>query len=394
MQAGVGIKGIKMDNREHEIIGSIYDAAVDVNLWPQVIEKIVQYTDSKTAIFTALDQFSPSYDFLFSHNIPDEALHAYRDERIRVIDMQLHRVLWENSGVGQVASSDLSHYGENPESDEYIFYERCLNPTGISYISAVLLDQGSHRWAVLGLHRAPDAAPYQQKELDFLKQLGVHLRRALQIHRQFSLVKQENLSLYSVLDHLKTGVILLDHQLSLIYSNPLAQSMLEHDSCLDLDLYNRLKTHAYDQSRLDQLLHSALLGQSALNADVGGVLSLSDAKGQQLMLTIVPCSKLKNMQHQNARQHQIAVFLTDMHQHYALSQAYLQQAYQLSKREFELCELLLNGYKLEEIAEHCGITLSSVRTYFKNIYEKTQCNSQIELMHLLMSCTIHFEHIG
>ncbi|WP_410169330.1 helix-turn-helix transcriptional regulator, partial [Acinetobacter indicus] len=38
--------------------------------------------------------------------------------------------------------------------------------------------------------------------------------------------------------------------------------------------------------------------------------------------------------------------------------------------------------------------LSSVRTYFKNIYEKTECTSQIELMHLLMGCTIHFEHIG
>lgn len=383
-----------MDNQEHEIIGSIYDAAVDVSLWPQVIENIVQYTDSKTAIFTALDQFSPSYDFVYTHEIPVESLKAYRDERIRVIDMKLHISLWQQAGVGNVVNLDLSHYGENPESDEYIFYERCLNPTGISYISAVLLDQGSHRWAVLGLHRAPDAAPYQQKELDFLKHLGVHLRRALQIHRQFSLVKQENLSLYSVLDHLKTGVILLDHQLSLTYSNPLAQSMIEHDSCLDLDLYNRLKTHAYDQSRLDQLLHSALLGQSALNADVGGVLSLSDEKGRELMLTIVPFSKLKNMQHQDAGQHQIAVFLTDKHQLYALSKAYLQQAYQLSKREFELCELLLNGCKLEEIAEHCGITLSSVRTYFKNIYEKTQCNSQIELMHLLMGCTIHFEHIG
>ena len=131
-----------------------------------------------------------------------------------------------------------------------------------------------------------------------------------------------------------------------------------------------------------------------MNADVGGVLALSDAKGRQLMLTIVPFSKLKNMQHQDAGQHQIAVLLTDKHQLYALSKAYLQQAYQLSKREFELCELLLNGCKLEEIAEHCGVTLSSVRTYFKNIYEKTQCNSQIELMHLLMGCTIHFEHIG
>lgn len=114
MQAGVSIKGIKMDNREHEIIGSIYDAAVDVNSILQLIEKIVQYTDSKTAIFTALDQFSPSYDFLFSHNIPDEALHAYRDERIRVIDTQLHRVLWEKFRCGASSESDLSHYGEKP----------------------------------------------------------------------------------------------------------------------------------------------------------------------------------------------------------------------------------------------------------------------------------------
>ena len=394
MQAGVGIKGLKMDNQEHEIIGSIYDAAVDVSLWPQVIENIVQYTDSKTAIFTALDQFSPSYDFVYTHEIPVESLKAYRDERIRVIDMKLHISLWQQAGVGNVVNLDLSHYGENPESDEFIFHQHCLEPAGINKIAGVLLDEGAYRWTVLGVHRAPDAAPYQQKELDFLKHLGVHLRRALQIHRQFSLVKQENLSLYSVLDHLKTGVILLDHQLSLTYSNPLAQSMIEHDSCLDLDLYNRLKTHAYDQSRLDQLLNSALLGQSALNADVGGVLALSDLKGRELMLTIVPFSKLKNMQHQDAGQHQIAVFLTDKHQLYALSKAYLQQAYQLSKREFELCELLLNGCKLEEIAEHCGITLSSVRTYFKNIYEKTQCNSQIELMHLLMGCTIHFEHIG
>lgn len=382
-----------MDSQEHEIIGSIYDAAIDVSLWPQVIEKIVHYTNSKTAIFTAVDQFSPSYDFLYSHNIPDVALHAYRDERIRVIDMQLHSTLWKDSGLGQTASLDLSHYANNPESDEYIFYERCLNPTGISFIAAVLLDQGAHKWAVLGLHRAPNAQPYQQKELDFLKHLGVHLRRALQIHRQFSLANQETLSLYNVLDHLKIGIILLDYNLSLTYSNPLAQKMMEQDSCLDLDLHNRLKTHACNQSHLDQLLNSALLKQPALNTDVGGVLALRDNKGRQLMLTIVPFTKLKDMQQQNAGKHHIAVFITDKHQHYTLSKSYLQQSYQLSKRELDLCKLLLNGYKLEKIAEQCGITLSSVRTYFKNIYEKTQCCSQIELMHLLMGCTIQFEHI-
>ncbi|MCP5773827.1 hypothetical protein NL389_28830, partial [Klebsiella pneumoniae] len=77
------------------------------------------------------------------------------------------------------------------------------------------------------------------------------------------------------------------------------------------------------------------------------------------MLTVVPFKKLRYMQHLQSAQHQIALFMTDKNQHYSLSRTYLQQCYQLSKREFDLCELLINGYKIEDIAEQCGITLSS-----------------------------------
>lgn len=99
------------------------------------------------------------------------------------------------------------------------------------------------------------------------------------------------------------------------------------------------------------------------------------------------------MQHQDAGQHQISVFLTDKHQHYALSKAYLQQSYHLSKREFELCELLLNGCKLEEIAEHCGVTLSSVRTYFKIFMKKPNATPKLNSC-IFNGLNIHLEHIG
>lgn len=382
-----------MKEQEHQIIGLIYDAAMDTRLWPQVIEAIVHYTNSKTAIFTALDQLSPSYDFVHTYNIPQACIDAYQDERIKVIDMKLHAPLWQQTGVGDTIEQNLQSYGQMPGTDEYIFYERCLEPTGICHIAAVLLDQGQHRWAVLGIHRAPDAQPYSPEEHEFLKRIGKHLRRALQIHRQINLIQQDNLSLYTVLDSLKTGIVLLDQNLCLSYSNPVAQKMLDQSSCLDLDIHNRLKTNYAQQVRFDQLLESALLEDTTIQTEVGGVLALSDGAGSQFMLTVVPFKKLRNMQHLQSAQHQIALFMTDKNQHYSLSRAYLQQCYQLSKREFDLCELLINGYKIEDIAEQCGITLSSVRTYFKNIYEKTQCCSQIELMHLLMGCTIHFEHI-
>lgn len=45
---------------ENKIIGQIYDAALNANLWPQVIQQIVQYTESQAAMFTALDQLNPA----------------------------------------------------------------------------------------------------------------------------------------------------------------------------------------------------------------------------------------------------------------------------------------------------------------------------------------------
>ena len=47
---------------ENNIIGEIYDAAVNLSLWPEILKKIVDYTASKTAILTVLDLLNPKYN--------------------------------------------------------------------------------------------------------------------------------------------------------------------------------------------------------------------------------------------------------------------------------------------------------------------------------------------
>ena len=44
--------------QENNIIAKIYDAALLPALWLEVIQDIVQYTQSHSAIFTGLDQFN------------------------------------------------------------------------------------------------------------------------------------------------------------------------------------------------------------------------------------------------------------------------------------------------------------------------------------------------
>lgn len=51
---------------------------------------------------------------------------------------------------------------------------------------------------------------------------------------------------------------------------------------------------------------------------------------------------------------------------------------QLSRREQELLDLLVKGYRDKEIAEALSITFETVRSHLKNIYEKLHVHSRTE----------------
>jgi|LUMW01.1.fsa_nt_gb DNA-binding NarL/FixJ family response regulator len=391
--------------RENRLIGTIYDASMNSALWSNVLEEIVDYTESKTAIFTVCDQLNPKFDFTFSHNIPEEGLRAYADEQIKVIDMKLHTPHWQGVGLGGAVKQDFTSYATMLGTDEYIFYEKCLKPTGISHVCAVLLEQAKYQWAVLATHRAPTATPFEQTQLDILARLGVHLRRALQIHRQFSEVKQENQNLSSLLDYIRVGVIILDQDSRLIYTNKQAQDLIETTSHISIDRFNRLKVNVRDQATLDKYILSAMLQSHIVNLEneqIGGVMSLTDEFDQKPMLiSVVPFSMLKNHVGKNVGDqvstrlpsHQVAIFLTSSQPQVHLAKSYLMKNFKLSKREVEICEHFVQGLDFAQISTECGMTLSTVRTYFKHIFAKVDCNSQAELMRILLSYSSSFQHI-
>jgi len=56
------------------------------------------------------------------------------------------------------------------------------------------------------------------------------------------------------------------------------------------------------------------------------------------------------------------------------------EGYGLSKRETEVCELLLQGYTMKQIAGLLSIAYPTVNTYCTSLYRKTGVNSRTELM--------------
>ncbi|MBJ9986999.1 helix-turn-helix transcriptional regulator [Acinetobacter sp. S40] len=382
---------------EHDLIGMIYEASLNAK-WEKVLAALVEYMACSAGAFIAFDQLDSHANFTHIYNFPQIFINSYQDAEIRILDMQLHQAKYRNAGVGHVLALDGTAYAKMPGSNEYTFYERCMKTSGMSYVAGMLLEDGKHRWTLFAVYRRPDQPFFSEIECLKLERFSTHIRRALQMNRQFNLLQVQKTDYTRVLDFLRVGVILIDKYYNSTYSNALAALILEKSKVLWLDQFNKLKTKSCFQAQLNTYISSVFYENSkqSQHDDVGGVMVLYEEIEQpKLKLSIAPFSSLDLI---HATQHdyidKAIIFITPAYQQQQLPFTYLTEGYQLTKREIAICELFINGYNLEEISRELSIKISSLRTYFKYIYEKTGCSSQTELMHWLIGIAFNFEHIS
>jgi DNA-binding CsgD family transcriptional regulator len=299
-------------------------------------------------------------------------------------------------GVG-VPHTSIDVFGsiENVQK-EYGDYYGFLQKWGMTSQLGALLDYGDFRWSVLGIHRPAEMGVFDKNTSTFLQHITIHIRRALQIHRQLTAVQHHNNQLYRMLDGLVAGIILVNTTGKVRYANARAEYLLKRHGALQLCPKNGLHAvHLGQNQTLQSLLQGAIrTGQRENSVLTGGVIGLQRTLGETpLMLTVTPLSQLSGYKELASDGVAAAIFLTNPDGSHTLSRKLLQQSYGLTERESELCNAFVNQATLEGAAESCGLSLASVRTYLKAIYEKTGQHSQAELMRLLMGLRVDFEHI-
>lgn len=373
---------------EYRLIGDIYDAALDARLWPRVLQQLAELSESNSAIITALDTLNPDYTLAFTYNIPEHAVRAYREAGLDAFEMEFHGRPMMRDGLGSTLLS-TEVYGSQ---DEYVrrggaFYERCLKPSNIYYLAATLLDYGDFRWSALGIHRPEGWPALTRVQAALLGRVAPHVRRALQIHRQLVSVNRQNVGLHQLLDSLSVGVLLLGQNGGVRYANNQAEVLLRGHSSLITRRGLFQASDPAENAQLQRLITDAIaMSRRDSVREAAGCMCLQQS-GQQLMLSVVPLSELAS------DDIAAAIFLTDPCVRYVLGRHLLKSAYRLTERECDICETFANTATLECTANSLGLSLSSVRTYIKDIYAKTGQRSQAELMRLLMGLRINFDHI-
>lgn len=281
----------------------------------------------------------------------------------------------------------IAHSVANPHLDVSTnrFVSEWCEPQGISDMIGVTVAQDPAGLSSLVLSSQRRIAETNEQNLEVLRLLVPHIRRAVTISKILELKTIEAASLGQALEALPNGLLLLDAETRLVHANAVAESMLQEQDVIRL-LNGRLTLRDEAATRALAAAVSGSLDASSLGQRGLGVPAKSRS-GAGAILHVLPLKH--GAIHGSLDPRAVAaIFITSSDARPQLPADALNLLYDLTPAEVRICELIAQGQALVDIARKIGIAESTARTHLLKIFEKTGTNRQAKLVRLYASLSI------
>lgn len=357
-----------------EVIGQIYDAAIDPLLWKQALAGICAFVGGQSAV-------------LFWHDAATEhsqALHLFNDnphftklyfETYLPLNPMFPAAAFIAAGV--VASSD--DIMPRHELVETRFYKEWIEPQGIADALSVNLEKGLTRASMVNVRTATVATPEMRQRMALL---APHLQRAVAIGQLFDQHKVVEQALTATLNHIEAVVLLVAADGTVAYSNEPARAMLARGDQLQM-AGNVLRAVAAETDRaLRDIFLSAAKGDASLGVR-GVAVPLSGSEKEQWFAHVLPLTSGNRRQTGLANHAVAAIFIRQASLDSPPPLETLASLYKLTASEVRVLDAVLRVSSVKAIANMLGLSQSTIKTHLHNLFRKTGTRRQSDLVKLV-----------
>ena len=372
--------------RVSELIGYIYDCAVDPGRWEFALGRITSDLGFHSALLSAIS-FRPvqiqlsvasgvAPDWLPKlQNYSAAAVDTYGGPQ-RILDFPL------DEPILQSQVTDRESLAANAWFKDY------LEPQGLVDSATVFFarDSNSGGCVGFGLHKSYRAI--DERQLAVLRLLGPHFRRAIAISRLLDMGSVFAATFARTLDSLASGVLLVDGQLKVLHANLVASAMLEAGDPVRLVAGSLTFQHPF----ATQTLAGAVARCAGAEHDLGrrGIgVPLKRMSGEPCVAHVLPLQvgEIRPGLHVSAA---AAIFIAPAGAPPQLPGDALALLYDLTPAETRVFEQIASGDVPATIASRLGITPATVKTHLLRVFQKTGCNRQAEIVKLAGSLVMPY----
>lgn len=270
-----------------------------------------------------------------------------------------------------------------------VYYREFLSAHDVEHVCAGIIFEGEPGLpaTITSIYRDQSAGPFGLGDKEWLTLLLPHLSRALGMMHRLNLARHQEQSLRAALDRLTVGVMLLDQQLRVMFTNAAGQRALNRHDGLSVDANGQLRAMSTQsapvQTATDWMTQIARLPIT----DRGAFGETFQVKRQSTASTYtLQCCPLEQTDpiqtHEGAH---FIVFVTDPDQVNLPPPAQLQKQLGLTPAESRIALSLAQGMSYRDAALNAKVTEETLRTHVKAIYSKTRVTQKASLTRLVMS---------
>jgi hypothetical protein len=258
-----------------------------------------------------------------------------------------------------------------------VFFSEFFRPLGLEECLGGTLASANGRFAMIGLHRGPDRAAFDDDDIAKLERLMPHLSRALQLRRSFYALDRRAAALDEACDRLAAGMIGLDEGGRTLFANDAARRMSARDDGLAVDRSGR--PFAADRAANQRL---AELQRDVAAGGAGGLVPVKRPHGEPAYAVIV--APLFRGEGSDGRRRRGTLFVIHDPLHRAPTVPQLvAELLRVPLASATLLAALAAGEEPAGYAARAGISMNTVRFHLKTAYARTGAKRQSELVRLI-----------
>jgi len=360
-----------------QLIGDIYDAALEAARWPRALEGVCTYLRGVTAMLFWQDTALRIGGNFYSWGDDPHYTRLFFDEYIRLTPcMDFHHF----AGVEEVkAFGDLFPLAQLRRSR---FYTGWMQPQGYIDNLFVNLDKSLTSQAAIRVVRHERDGPIDLEMRRRMALIAPHIRRAVLIGKIIDLHKIEKEALTSTLDHLAAGVFLVGADGCLLYCNAAGQALMADRAVLRLSSSLLACVDRPANAALREVLAAAAGGDAAVGVK-GIAIAMAARNGDPYVAHVLPLTSRARKAGGFVSSACAAVFVRKASLNTAAPAETLARLYDLTVGELRVLRATVEGGSVVGAARSLGLSLGTVKTHLHNLFRKTNTSRQVDLVKLV-----------
>lgn len=360
------------------LIEAVYQAAADPALWPRFLRMLADTLHAPSAVLFI-------HDFEANLARPDASGVLFRTTGIddAFVDSYGRHFgsvnVWAANeahlGTGDVVTSEMLCAPSSLQRSE--FYGDWLRPQGLSHALGGVVERSGSRAAKLSVMRGPQRQAFGDVDLQFMRRLYPHVRRACALHARLAHAEADAALGRLALQAAPLGVFALTAAGDLLHANAMGQRWLANNDAVHV-LRGRLL--ARDPNR-QSALRAAIAQTLARRTPSHVALASPSDPGRSLTLMRMPPGDRFALH--GGRAELLALVGTGAARTQP-SPAQLATLFGLSPAEAQVALALAEGESLQTLQALRGVSRNTLRTQLQSALGKTGCDSQRALVRLVL----------